>query len=211
MRSLSFTSLLGTSLLGLAALAACSGPSKTGGTTTGGGETAPQAKPDRAAGLAAFETVRAVFQHPRCQNCHPAGDAPLQGDDGRPHNQNVIRGPKGEGVTGAECTSCHGAANPPEAYGRNMPPGTSKPWHMPPPDMQMVFVGASPRALCEQVKDPARNGGRDLPALRAHLDDPLVVWAWSPGAGRAPVPTPRATFLAAWETWAAADAPCPDQ
>ena len=65
-------------------------------------------------------------------------------------------------------------------------------------------------ALCEQVKDPARNGGRDMAALRTHLDDPLVTWGWTPGYGRAAIPTPRATFLAAWETWTAADAPCPE-
>ena len=170
--------------------AACSGPSKTGGgDTTGGGgggtETGP--KPDRAAGLAAFETVRAVFQHPRCQNCHPAGDIPLQGDDGRLHNQNVRRGPKGEGLVGAECTTCHGPANPPASYGRATPPGNVKGWHMPPPEMKLVFVGLSPRALCEQVKDPGRNGGKDMVALRNHLDDPLVLWGWSPGFGRAPV------------------------
>lgn len=36
-------------------------------------------------GVAAFETVRAVLQHPRCQNCHIPGDAPLQFDEGRAH------------------------------------------------------------------------------------------------------------------------------
>ena len=40
--------------------------------------------------------------------------------------------------------------------------------------MQLVFVGVAPGALCEQVKDPARNGGKDMAALRAHLDNPLV-------------------------------------
>jgi hypothetical protein len=209
-------SLISISLLSAALLAACSGSNKTGGGTTGGGTTGggdvsqPRAKPDRAAGLAAFETVRAVFQHPRCQNCHPAGDVPLQGDEGRLHNQNILRGPKGEGMVGAECTTCHGTASPPDSYGRNIPPGTTKAWHMPPPELKLVFVGMSPRALCEQVKDPARNGGKDMAALRTHLDDPLVVWGWAPGKGRAPVSTPRQTFLAAWETWAAADAPCPE-
>ena len=40
--------------------------------------------PGSAAGkaIAAFETVRTVLQSPRCVNCHPAGDVPLQGDDG---------------------------------------------------------------------------------------------------------------------------------
>jgi hypothetical protein len=203
-------------LFSLLVFAACSGSSKTsgGGGTAGGGGGGGGAKPppkaDRAAGLAAFETVRAVFQHARCQNCHPAGDAPLQGDEGRPHNMNVRRGPKGEGMVGAECTTCHGAANPPQSYGRNIPPGNVKGWHMPPPEMKMVFVGQTPKALCEQVKDPARNGGRDLAALRTHLDDPLVTWGWTPGFGRAPIPTPREKFLEAWETWASAGAPCPE-
>lgn len=188
--------------------AACSGPKATGG-GGGGGDMPPAAKPDRAAGLAAFETVRAVFQHARCQNCHPSGDVPLQGNEGRPHDMNVRRGPKGEGVVGAECTTCH-VASPPAAYGRAVPPSTTKAWHMPPPEMKLVFVGLSPRALCEQIKDPARNGGKDMPALRTHLDDPLVTWAWAPGVGRAPIPTPREAVIAAWETWAAADAPCPE-
>lgn len=167
-------------------------------------------KPDQATGVAAFATVRAVLQHPRCQNCHPAGDAPLQGDEGRMHSMNVLRGPTGHGMAGAECTTCHGPANPPSNYGLHVPPGSIKGWHMPKPEQKLVFVGLEPRALCEQIKDPARNGGMDMSALRVHLEDPLVKWGWDPGFGRAPVSTPYATFIAAWETWAAAGAPCPN-
>jgi hypothetical protein len=173
--------------------------------------TSPQLQtPDRTAGLAAFDTVRAVLQHPRCQNCHPSGDAPLQGDDGHVHTQNVQRGPTGNGMVGEECSTCHGPANPPSAYGAHIPPGSLESWHMPPPEMKLVFVGVAPAALCEQIKDPARNGGKDMAALRAHLDGPLVVWGWAPGFGRAPVTTPRESFLAAWDTWARAGAPCPN-
>ncbi len=46
---------------------------------------------DDAAARAAFLAAAPVFTHPRCQNCHPAGDAPLQGDDSHPHAQNVKR------------------------------------------------------------------------------------------------------------------------
>ncbi len=169
----------------------------------------PPVATSEAAGLAAFETMRGVFQHPRCQNCHPAGDAPLQGDNGELHTQNVLRGPDGSGVAGLACTSCHGAANPPASYGLHMPPGTTKPWRMPAPQMPMVFVGLSPAALCQQLKDPARNGSRDLAALRTHLDDPLVTWGWDPGGGRTAIPTPRADFIHAFEVWASAGAPCP--
>jgi hypothetical protein len=185
-------------------LVACSGSSTSSSTK----------KPDPGLhtgdGLAAFETVRAVFQHPRCQNCHPGGDAPLQGDDGHVHNQNVLRGPTGNGMAGEECTTCHGPANPSSAYGLHVPPGNVKGWHMPGPDLKLVFVGVAPGALCQQIKDPARNGGRDMTALRTHLDDPLVVWGWDPGFGRAPIPIPREAFLDAWQHWVIAGAPCPE-
>lgn len=166
--------------------------------------------PDPAAGVAAFTTMRAVLQHPRCQNCHPSGDAPLQGEDGHAHAQNVLRGPTGHGMAGAECSTCHGPANPPRNYGLHIPPGAIEGWHMPKPEEKLVFVGLTPRALCEQVKDPARNGGKDMAALRKHLASSLVTWGWTPGFGRTPVPTPYATFTSAWETWAAAGAPCPN-
>ena len=179
------------------------------------GDAAPPAAPtrptpDKATGVAAFETVRAVLQHPRCQNCHPAGDAPLQGEEGRVHAMNIQRGPTGHGMAGAECTTCHGPANPPSNYGQHIPPGVIDGWHMPKPEEKLVFVGMAPRALCEQVKDRSRNGNKDMAALRKHLDTPLVKWGWDPGFGRTPVPTPFATFVSAWETWAAAGAPCPE-
>ena len=166
-------------------------------------------KPNRDSALAAFETVRSVLQHPRCQNCHPAGEVPLQGDEGRLHNQNIQRGMTGVGMTGAECTTCHRDANPPDEYGPKLPPGIAKGWHMPPPEMKMVFVGVAPGALCEQLKDPARNGGKDAHALRVHLDDPLVTWAWTPGFGRKTPPISHKDFVAAFEHWAAGGMPCP--
>jgi hypothetical protein len=112
-------------------------------------------------------------------------------------------------MIGAECTTCHGPANLPPSYGPHTPPGVALGWHMPPPEMKMVFVGKSPRELCEQVRDPARNGGKDVAALRAHAKDPLVTWGWDPGVGRAPVSIPYPTFVSAWETWLDAGMPCP--
>lgn len=165
--------------------------------------------PTREQGLQSYATVVSVLQNPRCRNCHPEGDAPLQGDDGHPHLQNVQRGPEGRGMVGMECQTCHGPANPSANYGVHIPPGSPDGWHMPPPEMKLVFVGKTPAQLCEQIKDPARNGGKDLAALRAHLDTPLVTWGWNPGFGRAPIPVARQAFLSAWETWAAAGTPCP--
>ena len=113
-------------------------------------------------------------------------------------------------MVGEQCTTCHGPANPPSSYGAHIPPGAATGWHMPPPEKRLVFVGVAPRALCEQIKDPARNGGKDLAALRAHLDDPLVTWGWDPGIGRAPIPLPREQFEQAFATWSAAGGPCPE-
>jgi len=201
------------SLVSAAALAGSAGLSLVvacGGSPPPAANASVRPAPGRAAGLSAFETVRSVLQHPRCQNCHPAGDAPLQGDDSHVHAMNVRRGPEGKGFVGEECSTCHGPANPPSSYGAHVPPGTVKPWHMPAPDTKLVFIGLTPGALCEQIKDPARNGGKDSPALRAHLEDPLVVWGWSPGFGRAAIPVAREGFLEAWETWTSAGTPCPE-
>jgi hypothetical protein len=160
-------------------------------------------------GLAAFETVKAVLQHPRCQNCHIPGDAPLQFDAGLPHAQNVLRGPDGKGAPGLACATCHGEANPPASYGAHMPPGAPN-WHLPPPDKKMVFIGLTSGELCRTIKDPSRNGGRDFAALERHMaEDKLVAWGWDPGVGRAAVPVPRSEFVAAFRTWVAAGAPCP--
>jgi hypothetical protein len=173
---------------------------------------APQGPLGRRTGdpIAAFETVRVVLQSPRCMNCHPAGDAPLQGDDSHIHLQNIQRGPEGNGVAGLGCSACHGKANLPDSYGAHMPPGVATGWHLPPAEMKMVFAHLDSRALCEQLKDPAQNGGKDVAALVDHVSkDPLVLWGWSPGHGRTPVPVAHAEFVSAFRTWADAGAPCP--
>ena len=159
--------------------------------------------------VGSFEVVRAVLQSPRCVNCHPTGDAPLQGDDGHVHLQFVQRGPEGRGATGLACATCHARANPPDSYGAHMPPGVSTEWRLPPPEHKMVFAGLNSRMLCEQLKDAKRNGGKDMAALLHHVaDDPLVLWGWSPGFGRKPVPVPHAEFVRAFKAWADAGAPC---
>jgi hypothetical protein len=73
----------------------------------------------------------------------------------------------------------------------------------------MVFAGLSSAALCEQLKDPKQNGSKDMAALVHHVSaDPLVLWGWSPGFGRAPVPVPHAEFVRAFKAWVDAGAPC---
>ena len=76
----------------------------------------------------------------------------------------------------------------------------------------MAWIGLSPRALCETIKDKRRNGGRDFAALITHVsEDQLVAWAWNPGGDRAPVAVPRDVFVAKFKEWAAAGGPCPSE
>ena len=175
-------------------------------TLVGWGSAAAQSS-DRA--LAGFEAVRSVLQHPRCQNCHIPGDAPLQFDDGAVHAMNVRRGPDGNGAPGLPCSACHGTSNPPASYGQHMPPGAPN-WHLPPPDRKMIFIGLSKADLCATIKDPKRNGGKDLAALREHLaHDKLVLWGWDPGVGRSPVAVAHDVLVAKVDAWIAGGAPCP--
>jgi mono/diheme cytochrome c family protein len=170
-----------------------------------------QTRPAAADGVQAFETVRQVLQHPRCQNCHIPGDAPLQYDEGRVHGQNVKRGADGKGVAGMNCSTCHTEANAPAGYGAAAPPGAPN-WHLPPAQMKMVFKDLSSAELCGVLKNKATNGNRDLPALVEHVShDKLVLWGWAPGGARAPVSVTHEAFVAKFKTWVAAGAPCPSR
>ena len=169
--------------------------------------TARAAKPDANASRAAFLQIYRVLTSPRCQNCHPAGDSPLQGDDSHVHLQNVRRGKDGRGVYGMRCDACHQATNLPGAH---MPPGSPR-WALPSPEHKLAFVGRSPGELCRQIKDPKQNGGRSLEELLHHIaDDDLVGWGWSPGEGRALPPLSRPDTVAQVKVWINGGAACPE-
>jgi hypothetical protein len=182
--------------LTLATLIACGSTAPRSGGTASVGE-----------GLAALETVRAVLQHPRCRNCHPAGEVPLQYDAGLEHGQMVTRGADGKGAPGMECGTCHGTSNPPASYGPRVPPGAPN-WHLPPAKTPMVFEGRSSAELAKTLADPAQNGGKSLEQMLEHVaSDPLVLWGWNPGGDRAPVPVAHEEFVRAFRAWVAAGAP----
>lgn len=154
---------------------------------------------------ALFLEATRVMLHPRCKNCHPAGDTPAQGDDGRTHDPPVFRGPDDHGVVGLECTSCH--------QDRNLElarvPGAPK-WGLAP--RVMSWVDKTPTTLCQQLKDPARNGGKTLPQIVDHAaHDPLVAWGWEPGAGRTKAPGTQARFGALMAAWVETGSECPNE
>jgi hypothetical protein len=159
------------------------------------GATAQQAHP--------FTPIQQVLQHPRCMNCHPSGDAPLQTDQSRPHKQNIKRA---FNQLGGHCTTCHQEETMP---GEHMPPGAPH-WNMPAAATPMVFQGKSATQLCEDLKDPAQNGNRSLSDLEHHMGhDPLVLWAFNPGQNRTPPPLTLQQFGAAVHDWVSQGGPCP--
>ena len=160
---------------------------------------APEVAPE--VGWEAFETgVHPVFVHPRCANCHPAGEVPLQGDEGTPHGMGIDRSSPSVGLA---CSTCHRA----EALDLpNRPPANGH-WSMPPANQ--VFEGRSAVELCHQLKDPGRTGGRDLAALQHHVEhDTLVLYGWDPGPGRSRPEVTHEDHVAAFGLWVRAGAPC---
>jgi hypothetical protein len=158
----------------------------------------PALPKDSVGSAKAFMSVYKVLMGPRCMNCHPSGDAPLQGDDSHIHTMNVQRGVDGKGLYAERCSNCHQAQN---TAGRHMPPGNPK-WGLPPAKMRMVFQGRTPRQLALQLLDPKQNGGRTKAQLIEHMaNDALVGWAWNPGDGRTLPPMSRAAFAAQVRLW----------
>lgn len=156
--------------------------------------------------LRAFTGVASVLTSPRCLNCHIPGDSPLQGDEQRPHNMNVKRGPDGRGTPAMRCTNCHQDENSSTPHA---PPGAPG-WRLPLPAMPLAWQGLGTGDLCRTFKDPATNGGRNLGQLIEHVEtDHLVHWAWNPGPGRVPPPISQEEFVAKVKEWVATGAACP--
>jgi hypothetical protein len=159
---------------------------------------------------AMFSEVAKVLSGPRCMNCHPSGDQPLQGSDHHVHRPEVKRGPENNGVPGLPCASCHTEHNFALATGEasyQSIPGHQR-WGLAP--IEMAWEGKSIGDICRQIKDPERNGGRDLRLLQEHLaHDDLVGWAWHPGAGREPAPGSQEQFGDLIKAWIESGAECP--
>ncbi len=158
-----------------------------------------------AAAAAAFEGIVPVLRHPRCMNCHSTGDFPRQGNDSHQHTMQVRRGPEGQGLNAVKCSTCHQDHN---LAGMRMPPGAPD-WHLPSPEMPMIWERLSDRQLCELFKNPEQNGHRSIEQIVEHMSTPLVLWGWHPGEGRSPVPMPLSEFLRNVRNWAANGGACP--
>jgi hypothetical protein len=152
---------------------------------------------------ALFKEAAKVITDARCINCHPAGDTPTQGDAGNPHLPAVVRGADGHGAVGLRCNTCHQTEN----YEPSRVPGHPA-WGLAP--IEMAWQGRTLAQICEQIKDPKRNGGKSLTQIHEHMaHDSLVGWAWSPGSTRKPAPGTQTQFGELIAAWIDSGAECP--
>jgi hypothetical protein len=167
-----------------------------------------QSIPDKAdRSRAIFAEIGRLITHPRCMNCHPAGDHPLQGADQHEHRPRVFRSDGDHLAT--NCAECHTEENVTlhEAATYQSIPGHPR-WGVAP--LSMAWQNKSLGDICRQLKDVERNGGRTLALLQEHVaKDDLVGWAWSPGAGREPAPGSQEEAGKLVQAWIDSGAECP--
>ena len=197
-----------TALAGPAFLLLTASLALSGGAALGNGGLKPASAFARIAdrharSVALFLEAGKVLTHPRCLNCHPAGDMPTQGMDMQPHAPMVVRGAADLGAPGMQCGTCHGQAN----FDPGRVPGNPA-WQLAP--RSMAWQHKTLGQICRLIKDPKRNGGRNLNQLVHHMaEDSLVGWAWKPGAGRAPAPGSQKQFGELIRAWVKSGAACP--
>jgi mono/diheme cytochrome c family protein len=156
---------------------------------------------------ALFQQMFAVFEHPRCMNCHTGEAFPRQGDDRHRHTMNVMRGPADTGAAGLHCSTCHQAMN----QAASGVPGASD-WHLAP--ARMAWIGLSPGQLCRALRDPAK-GGMSPDQMLPHFATGLIRWGWEPGTNahgraRATPPISYAEFIGLTKRWIESGATCPE-
>jgi hypothetical protein len=156
---------------------------------------------------AIFNEIGKLLTHPRCMNCHPAGDHPLQGADQHEHMPPVWRSDTGHLAT--NCFGCHTEKNMTlhEAASYKSIPGHPR-WGVAP--LSMAWERKTLGEICRQLKDVNLNGGRDLALLQEHVaKDDLVAWGWNPGEGREPAPGNQKTAGQLVQAWIDNGAECP--
>lgn len=166
-------------------------------------------------GLAAWENIHTVLTHPRCINCHVGADnVPLWGtqdEPGRIHGMAINAGNSRIGAEGLSCKACHQKSTRANSV-PHAAPHTGIDWQLAPVEFQ--WTDRSSAEICAQMRDPARNGGRDEAGLIEHiLDDAeligFITWSFDPGAGRDPSPGSLQAHLDDMADWTAAGMPCP--
>jgi hypothetical protein len=166
-----------------------------------------------AEGLDAWGRIYQVASHPRCANCHtgtsdrPMWSGPSYGKT-RPHGMNIRAGASRIGAETLMCQTCHSTSSVPQTI-EHAAPRVGMSWRLAPAEAH--WFGQSSVQICEQLKNPATNGGRSFMQLAEHLDHDLILhWAWAPGPGREPAPFSLQEHIDDLLTWGVAGMPCPE-
>ena len=160
-------------------------------------------------GLEAWNRIYEVASHPRCANCHVGADnypmwsGPSYGKTRR-HGMNINAGVSRIGAESIICSTCHTGAT---GELPNAAPGVAMPWRLAP--VEAEWFGKSSDYICNQLRDPARNGNRTFMDIAAHLDhDVILHWAWNPGGNRQPAPYSLQEHVNDILVWGVAGMPC---
>lgn len=169
----------------------------------------------KAEALSAWDRIYEVASHPRCSNCHvgpsnlPMWSGPSYGK-ARPHGMNVNAGESRIGVETILCSTCHTTKSEDWENANataHMAPRVAASWRLPP--VEAEWFGKSSLEICQQLRDPARNGDRDFMALAAHLEhDVILHWAWNPGGGREAAPYSLQEHVNDLLIWGVGGQPC---
>ncbi len=167
------------------------------------------------AGLDAWARIFEVVSHPRCANCHvgdskyPMWSGPSYGKT-RKHGMNISAGASRIGAENLLCSTCHTTSETQQSNSeQHTAPRVAVAWRLAP--VEAAWFGKSSIEICEQLKDPASNGGRDALAIADHLGhDVILHWAWEPGGNREPAPYSLQEHVNDILAWGAAGTPCPE-
>ncbi len=161
-------------------------------------------------GLKSWAKIYDVVSHPRCVNCHVGSDnypmwsGPSYGKTRR-HGMNINAGNSRMGVESVMCSTCHTATTSEAAHGA---PGVKASWRLAP--VAAAWFGKSSDEICQQLRDPNRNGNRSFEDVAAHLNhDVILHWAWQPGGKREPAPYSLDEHVNDIMSWGWAGVPCP--
>lgn len=166
-------------------------------------------------GLDAWDRIFDVVSHPRCSNCHVGADnkpmwsGPSYGKT-RAHGMNINAGDSRIGAEAIACSTCHTTLSEPREGANDMPhaaPRVAMDWQLAP--VEAEWFGKSSEYICNQLRDPERNGDRTFMDLASHLDHDLILhWAWEPGGNREPAPYSLQEHVNDVLAWGVAGMPC---
>ena len=166
-------------------------------------------------GLEAWTRIFEVASHPRCSNCHVGADnkpmwsGPSYGET-RPHGMNISAGESRIGAETIICSTCHTTKSSDWENANSVAhaaPRVAMDWRLAP--VEAEWFGKSSDEICNQLRDPARNGDRSFMDIADHLDHDLILhWAWNPGGGREPAPYSLQEHVDDILIWGVAGQPC---